>query len=658
MTLLRAAAVLLALAATAATAAAQFVVPEGSDFHNGSSLPLLDEGDDEAQLRRLQTALRDGSVGVVLDVLRLLREDGDVRLVPFGPRTHVPALERATQLVAAADSPSLREAVEDDARRAIAAARARRDVDALVDRATRGRALESSTLAATHAARLLYEAGHWWGAASMVALVDAPDEALVELGERARERAARGDALPTIETPTSDVFSWRWAVGVRHALDTEPGVGLPLVIDGRDDELLLVDSVGLHGFDPVAQERTLGSFRWKDEVLRRMRERRFISTLPAPRQHSVARSGDRLVVPFNVPTDINRSRSARVKRSAMLVAVDLLDSSVVGPGDPGAVVVWTARPRGEGAEAAFGPPLVRGQRVFALVYRVDLQTEVSLACFDLTTGAPLWETPLVLGVEVRRFASRRAETSAASIDKRARTAELAERDGVIHASTGYGVVAAVDGWTGVVRHTFRYDRVFSLEPSVYDSAYLFDPEPSGWNDEPVRLWDERVVVAPSDSRYLYVLADEPGPRGHLILDDPIERLDRVDVVTLVPDPDGRPSPAILATQRRDGRLAVVMLDSNGHVLRRTPALSTNDSRLLPDTSRPIALGTDVLVPTATGVHVFDTQTEGAAPRVLTGPLLGSPLPTAALWRTSSGLIGLTPQVGRDAAVLVQVWREP
>lgn len=645
-----------AVALLALSCAAQFVVPEGSDFHNGSALPQLDDGSDEDELRALQDALQQGSIGAALDVLRLLRADRDVALVPYGPRTHVPALDRAAQMVAASDSTEVREAVEQDARRAIDAARERRDVEALVDWATRGRALAASSRAAALAARLLYESGHWWGAASMVALVDEPDADLVELGERARRRADEADGRDAADEPDGelDVFDWRWAVGVRHAGDVEPEVGPPLVVDGRPGELLIVDGQGLHGFDPVAQERTMASFRWNDQVLRTMRERRFVTTLPAPREFSAARAGSRLVVPFNVPESINRSRSSRVDRSAHLVAVDLQARGRVDVVT--ASLAWITEPPRGRRDAAFGPPLVRGRRVFALVYRVGLQTEVSLACFDLDTGAPLWETPLVLGTDVPRFGNRQAEMSSLRLDKRARTAQLAERDGVIHASTGYGVVAAVDGWTGVVRHSFRYDRLFTIDPKSYHAAYLFDPHPPGWRDEPVRLWDDRVVVAPSDSRYLYVLADEPGPRGHLILDDPIERLDRVHVVDLVPDPGGSASPAILATQRRDRRLALVLLSPDGHVLRRSTPLGVTDSRTFDD-ARPLRIGDDVLVPTVTGVHAFDLTEDGAAPRRLSGPLLGGPLPTLRLMRVDAGLVALTPQ-GEQPGLLVQVWLEP
>ncbi len=632
----------------------QFVVPEGSNFHNGSTLPQLDDGPGELQLRKLQNALREGSVGAALDTLRLLRADRRGVLVEWGPRTHVPVLERAAQLVAASDAREVQRAIDADARRAIDLARGRRDIDALVDWATRGRALPASSLAAETAARMLFEAGHWWAAAAMARLVEAPSDALRELRRRAEARTDEADALPDEPSAAGDLFSWRWALGVRHALDGEPETGLPLVIDGRRDELLIIDSLGLHGFDPVQQTRTLTSFRWTEEVAAQVRERRFVTSLPAPARFTAARSGSRLVVPFNTPFDINRARSPRVPRRGHLVATDLLDRDVAVGDQRSAVLAWMAQsPRG-GAGAAFGPPLIRGQRVFAQVYRAGLQTEVSLACFDLASGKALWETPLARGGIVQRYASRLAETALSLIPKRAGTAPLAEHAGVIYACTGVGVLAAVDGWSGAIRHTFRYDRNFALDASTFDPSYLFDPHPPGWLEEPVRVWRDRIVVAPSDSRYLYTLAPEPSPEGYVILDDPIERLDRLHIVGLRDDPSGGASPAILATQRRDNRLGGVLNGSDGHVAQRTASLATGDSELMDWDSRPIDAGSAVLVPTSSGVHVFDISAPGVAPRLLRGPTLGAALPTAMLHRTSGALVGLTPDL-RDGSVLLQVW---
>jgi hypothetical protein len=88
----------------------------------------------------------------------------------------------------------------------------------------------------------------------------------------------------------------------------------------------------------------------------------------------------------------------------------------------------------------------------------------------------------------------------------------------------------------------------------------------------VRFAPGRTIVAPPDSRFLYMLAPEPGPRGQLVLDDPIEKLDRVHIVGLRPDPQGRPSPAVLCTRRSGGRGGLVLLGPDGHVLQASPLL--------------------------------------------------------------------------------------
>jgi len=189
------------------------------------------------------------------------------------------------------------------------------------------------------------------------------------------------------------------------------------------------------------------------------------------------------------------------------VAIDL-------PLGEGPRLAWRARLPASDQSVALGPPVVAGDRVFSLAFRIELQAEVSLCAFSLETGELLWRTPLVRSATSWRFASRRAELDTLDVDKRAREGAPAVRAGVVYACTGAGILAAVDGVSGRVLHSFRYDRVFSLEKDVFDPAYLFDT--GGWEHEPVRLFGERVVMAPSDSRFLYMLAPEPGPAGQLL----------------------------------------------------------------------------------------------------------------------------------------------
>ena len=249
----------------------------------------------------------------------------------------------------------------------------------------------------------------------------------------------------------------------------------------------------------------------------------------------------------------------------------------------------------------FGPPVLAGPLVVSPVFRIGLQAQVSLAIHALEDGSLLHEVPLVLGTDVRRFASRRAEVDIDDVDKRAREGLLAVEHGIAHVCTGFGAVVAVDLLTGRLRHGFRYDRRFAQERAVYHPAFLFDS--GGWDHEPVRLWGERVVVAPSDSRFLYMLAREPGPAGQLILEDPIERLDRRHVATLLPDPGGSEAPAVLATRVRDGLVSLVLLGPNGHTLATSPPLAAGEQ----PTGRPLTLNGIVILPTSLGLRLFAAE---------------------------------------------------
>jgi hypothetical protein len=128
----------------------------------------------------------------------------------------------------------------------------------------------------------------------------------------------------------------------------------------------------------------------------------------------------------------------------------------------------------------------------------------------------------------------------------------------------------------------------------------------------VQLWRDRVVVAPGDSRYLYVLADEPGPAGQLVLDDPIERLDRRYVAGLLDDPAGGPSPAVLLTRRQGGRWGLVLLGPGGRELASSAPLSPQVFFC----GRPRMLGSTVLVPSVVGLLGFSAGDLAAAPFVL------------------------------------------
>ncbi len=649
------------LASSSATA--QFVAPEGSSYHNGSSLLLQDEGDGADTLNELRKALADDTPSSVAALFASLRADRREQLVGLGVRVDTPAIELAARRLVASGESRGHLAVLADERAQLAAALAVRDLPALLDRATRGIALESSREAALGAARLCYEEGRWWEAASLATrALPLPGAAQLQAAARARLLEAEPDAGPDAAPDTT-----RWVLqgGAALTIDDNPSGGLPLVADGRRGELLFLDARGLFPIDRITADLTLKPF----EVLPRLLADNSLD-LPGVSRHALAREGNRFFIPVNalrVPRFADRGefeRSPGIPRAARLAALDIGEHEIS--------TAWVCIPPSPPGDArislSLGPPLAVGRRVFCLVFRVALTTDVSLLAVSADDGRVLFETPLVNAAQIRRFASRTADTGATEVDKTADESALAERDGILYACTGHGVFAAVDGLTGHVRHTFRYDRTFSQDPVSYDPAFLFDT--GAWRDEPVRLWPEeptsgvgatspgagagagavpgpeRVIIAPSDSRFLYMLAREPGPSGQLILDDPIERLDRLDIAGLVPDPQGRVSPAVICTWARSDRSGVVLVGPDGHVLERAllplSAPGSDGPRI---TGKPLMAGRLLLVPSSVGVFNFASEPLSAEPELLPRDK-AAPFATAALFKVRDGLATLSPQLPR------------
>ena len=605
--------------ALAAPASGQFVAPEGSSFRNGSTLLRADEGEASRLLASFEEALVLGQGQEAAYLLGVLRRRPGDDLVRFGPRTHVPALERAARLLMASDDAALRRDVLAREAAAVADARRRRDVELLLDHATRGLSLPTAREAAWIAARLLYEQGRVWEAGALAARL--PEAA----GARAVVTAAASHEPPGQPEPTNG--PWSYALSFRERLNHHPSAPVPLVLDGRPGELLLLDSEGLVAIDVAGSRKSHPDYDWRARVLGMGG---FVLGLPLPRQISVARSGSRLVLPFNVTAESTiRWRGPPARREPALIALDLGGEPEQQPR-----LAWRAVPGLSDRSAALGPPTIAGDRVFSQLFRVGLEAEVSLCAFSLATGALLFETPLARGAFVPRFASRRAEVDEADLDKRAREGAPAVVDGMLYVCTGVGVVAAVDGITGRVLHSFRYDRLVSLDKSVYDPAYLFDT--GGWEHEPVRVFGERVVVAPSDSRFLYMLAREPGPAGQLILEDPIERLDRRRILDLLPDPQGGEAPLVLATRHRDQRDGLVLLSPMGHTLAVSVPLPEGESF----SGAASRLGSVVLQPTTAGVRLWDGNAIERAPALL--PRFDGLPPPAAAYPLALGLVVLHP----------------
>jgi len=624
------------LLALALPARAQFVAPEGSHYHNGSTLPLEDDGSAGPLLQKLQAAADRLDADETVALLHALRALPQAGLVPLGPRVHVPALERAARLVLEPGREALAAAVLADERAAIAEAARARDLPALLDRATRGYSLPSAREAGLLAGRFLFEEGRFWEAGALAARAgDLPG---------ARELAAAvARRLPPPPAPPPDLGAAGWTPqnGGPLRARQQGESGLPFVASAGKDGVLLIDTQALYLLDRATRAVRFRPCLLLDELQARLGE---VAYEPAARRILAVPSGERWVLPFNAlqrPTSLLESASRR----AALLAVDVGDA---------ARVAWVASPpAGAEESAACGPPAIAGGRVFCQVFRIDLQLQVSLACFSLADGRLLWETPLASAPQVPRYATRFGRTDLDDLDKRPFDVAPGEREGVLWCCTGDGVLAAVDGLTGAPRFTFRYDRIAAQDPDTYDPAFLF--ESGAWDDEPVRFAPGRVIVAPPDSRFLYMLAPEPGPRGQLVLDDPIEKLDRVHIVGLRPDPQGRPSPAVLCTRRSGGRGGLVLLGPDGHVLEASPLLPP-EAELA---GRPLPVGERVLVPTLAGLRDFSQSDLSAPPRPVPVPE-GSPTAVAAAFLLDDGLASVAPALmgtKREPVWIVQ-WYTP
>ena len=591
-----------ALGGLAGAAGAQFIAPEGSRFHNGSTLPLEDGGEGQQLLRRLQAAIDRAEPDEASAVMRALRADERVLLLPFGPRTHMAALDLAARLVAAAGEGPVLERVLAESRAAIGEARRARDLDRLLDLATRGSALPSAAEAALCAARLEFERGAFWEAATLASRADGlPGAAELEAAAR-RHLTAPAPSAPSGGQASGFELQGvrRLEVEVRGAVSSEGELfSLPAAVDAGPGRLAILDDGGLSLVSRQDGRRLNDRSVWMERQLDRLRVG---LGAPAPLRFDLAADGTRLYLSFNTLKDRFGFQIWRSAVDAHLLAVDPA---------AGGEAVWTARLDAAGwSSSATGTPLPVGPRVCALVFRNALETEVSLACVSAADGRLLFDVPLVAGTAVRRYASRQSVTEFTRVDKRAREGPPAERDGLVWACTGYGVVAVVDALTGWLRFTFRYDRLFSQEIDEFEPSFLYDT--GGWDEEPVRLWGDRAVVAPGDSRFLYVLADEPGPSGQLVLDDPVERLDRRYVAGLLPDPAGGASPATLLTRRAGGDWGLVLLAPGGRPLASTPPLEPP----VFFSGRPLLRGSTVLVPSMAGLLAFRADDLSARPVVL------------------------------------------
>jgi hypothetical protein len=102
------------------------------------------------------------------------------------------------------------------------------------------------------------------------------------------------------------------------------------------------------------------------------------------------------------------------------------------------------------------------------------------------------------------------------------------RDGIAFVCTNVGLMAAVRTADLGLVWGFRYHRRDSPESEKFarDCLYLT----GGWLGRPPVVLADRVVATPSDSNYAYVFARWPDARGDLVLNEPIQREERMALV--------------------------------------------------------------------------------------------------------------------------------
>lgn len=113
-----------------------------------------------------------------------------------------------------------------------------------------------------------------------------------------------------------------------------------------------------------------------------------------------------------------------------------------------------------------GPPLVRGDRLYAVAMTVTPYRQAHVVCFEAATGRMRWNTWVA---------------SAPAASRTTSVPQIAEEDGTIVLSTGFGVLAALDTRSGeiewLVKHrTATASRFARSAPVLYRSVVYVLPQ--------------------------------------------------------------------------------------------------------------------------------------------------------------------------------------
>jgi outer membrane protein assembly factor BamB/tetratricopeptide (TPR) repeat protein len=160
------------------------------------------------------------------------------------------------------------------------------------------------------------------------------------------------------------------------------------------------------------------------------------------------------------------------------------------------LMAFRARPDGDGWSFD-GTPVGDGRRLYVAMRRSDVAAYAYVVCFDVSTGAQVWQTQIGL-----------ADTPAAGRGEEITHNLLTLVEGRLYFNTNLGLIAALDADHGRIEWLFRYERTSSESsaPNLPGPPH-FDRNPS-----PCLYHDGLVIVAPSDTPTIIALDADTGKR--------------------------------------------------------------------------------------------------------------------------------------------------
>ncbi len=244
-----------------------------------------------------------------------------------------------------------------------------------------------------------------------------------------------------------------------------------------------------------------------------------------------------------------------------------------------------------------GPPVIEGTRVLVPAARLRGRIELFVACYDLSSGELIWNTPVLTGQRpLNMFGRLMAEFVAPPV--------VVSGDRII-VQTQLGTVACLDLFTGDTLWHALYDQIVFTAGSYYSHGLLR----SKWRNAPPKVVDGVVVAAPLDCYDLLGIDLESGAVLWTLGHDQISALTvglrraAVDVL-------------LGADERRVylGGRRIVALESPaglaaGPPSRRAwayPAQPTE--RIAPETPRAVIGDRHIYVPRLEGLAVLDRRT--------------------------------------------------